>query len=127
MQEIYGQLMALKPIYRQNSLFKTANLKTRVGHGIPTGPTSSMGSSSSSGRHGASTPMRKGVGEQLMSSMLAGSTGTKVCCQVKGYSSASTAWLHRDNTLRREDSRALLSSHTDHVPQIEKRSLKILL
>lgn len=62
-------------------------------------PTSSMGSSSSCGRQGDSTPMRNGVGEQLMSSMLAGSTGTKVCCQVKGYSSASTAWPHRDNTL----------------------------
>lgn len=43
-----------------------------------------MGSSSSCGRYGDRTPIRKGVGEQLMSSMLAGNTGTKVCCQVKG-------------------------------------------
>lgn len=62
--------------------------------------TSSMGSSSSCGRQGASTPMRNGVGEQLMSSMLAGNTGTNVCCHVNGYSSASTAWPHRDNTLQ---------------------------
>lgn len=46
--------------------------------------TSSIGSSSSSGKQGASTPMTNGVGEQLTSSMLAGSTGMKVCCQVKG-------------------------------------------
>lgn len=46
--------------------------------------TSSIGSSSSCGKQGASTPMRKGVGEQLTSSMLAGSTGMKVCCQVNG-------------------------------------------
>lgn len=43
-----------------------------------------MGSSSTWDRDGESAPMRKGVGEQLMSSMLAGSTGTKVCCQVNG-------------------------------------------
>lgn len=46
--------------------------------------TSSIGSSSSCGKQGASTPMRNGVGEQLTSSMLAGSTGMKVCCQVNG-------------------------------------------
>lgn len=63
-------------------------------------PTSSMGSSSTSGRQGASTPIRNGVGEQLMSSMLAGNTGTNVCCQVNGYSSAKAAWPHRDNTLQ---------------------------
>lgn len=74
-----------------------------------------MGSSSSSGRQGDSTPMRNGVGEQLMSSMLAGSTGTKVCCQVKGYSSASTAWPHRDNTLRREKNQHSVLTQTSSI------------
>lgn len=64
--------------------------------------TSSMGSSSTCGKHGARTPIRNGVGEQQTSSILAGNTGTKVCCQVNGYSSASTAWPHLDNTLQME-------------------------
>lgn len=58
-----------------------------------------MGRSNSWGREESSTPIRKGVGEQQMSSMLAGSTGTNVCCQVKGYNRARAAWAQCERVL----------------------------
>lgn len=46
--------------------------------------TSSTGKSLSLGKELDSSPTRKGVGQQTISSMDAGSTGMKVCCQEKG-------------------------------------------
>lgn len=46
--------------------------------------TSSTGSSFSLGKELDSSPTRKGVGQQTISSMEPGSTGMKVCCQENG-------------------------------------------
>lgn len=104
--------MTLKPIHKKDYKVESA-FEILTGSRL----TSSMGNSSSSGRQGTSTPMRKGVGEQLMSNMLAGNTGTNVCCHVNGYSSASTAWPHRDNTLQSRGEERKAVSHTDHMTQ----------
>lgn len=47
-------------------------------------PTSSTGRSLSLGSELDRSPTRKGVGQQTMSTMEAGRTGMKVCCQEKG-------------------------------------------
>lgn len=64
--------------------------------------TSSSGSSLSRVRELESSPTMKGVGVQTMSIMDGGRTGMYVCCQVKGYSRATTAWQHLERVLKRK-------------------------
>lgn len=64
-------------------------------------PTSSTGRSLSLGSELDRSPTRKGVGQQTMSTMEAGRTGMKVCCQEKGQSRATTACIQLDRVLQR--------------------------
>lgn len=67
--------------------------------------TSSMGRSWSCGKEQDRIPIRNGVGEQTMSIIDAGRTGMQVCCQVNGYSVATTAWPHFDRVLARGENK----------------------
>ncbi len=64
--------------------------------------TSSSGSSLRRAREPESSPTMKGVGVQTMSIMDGGRTGMYVCCQVNGYSRATTAWQHLERVLERK-------------------------
>lgn len=80
--------------------------------------TSSIGRSWSCVKEQERMPIRNGVGEQTMSIMESGRTGIYVCCQVNGYSVATTAWPHLDKVLCGEK---MLVSIWD--PQITKKSI----